>query len=441
MIGRSPIHVRRDGRRRAAALIAVLAVCGLQATSAQVAAPATEALRQQLEQRFEILPLRSGVALRPRSPASAVRWVEVADGTIALDGRVATGDEVRDRLGEDAPLVIQLSYLDAAARQSLFAPQPEVRERPTESGADAAVASSRRARERSGDRVRVPGSVTVEADELVAGDVVAIGGSARVFGEVTGDVVAVGGSVELGPAAVVGRDVTVIGGLLQRAPGARIGGETHEIGVGVLDLEGWQERVPWGRLASDWAVGSTVALFFTLTRVAILCLLAAMIVLLGREQVELVGARAAAEPLKAGVIGVFSQLLFLPLLIVTIVVLVVTIIGIPLLLLIPFAVLALGIVALVGFTAVAYHLGRLLAARFGWEAQGAPLATVVGIVALLSPAILARLVALAGPLFPMTFGLGLVGTVAEYLAWTVGFGAVALARFGGPPPVSSPSSA
>lgn len=440
MIGRSRIQNRPAGARRVVALMAVLVVCGLQTTSAQVAAPATEALRRQLEQRFEVLPLREGVALRPRSPVPGVRSIEVADGTIAIDGRVATGAEVREALGEDALLVIQLSYLDAAARQALLGGAGAASAPPTSSAALEPPPAPRTRRSR--DRVRVPGSVTVEADELVSGDVVAVGGSARVYGEVTGDVVAVGGSVELGPSAVVGRDVTVIGGSLRRAPGARIGGETHEIGVGALDLEleGWQARVPWRRLATDWAVGSAVALFFLLTRVAILCLLAAMIVLVGREQVELIGARAAAEPLKAGVIGVFSQLLFLPLLIVTIVVLIVTIIGIPLLLLIPFAVLALGIVALVGFTAVAYYVGRLLAARFGWEVRGAHVATVVGILALLSPAILARLVALAGPLFPMTFGLRLVGTVAEYLAWTVGFGAVALARFGGPLRASSPQT-
>lgn len=439
MIGRSPIRIRPASASRVAALMAVLVVCGLQSTtSAQVAAPATEALRQQLEQRFEVLPLRDGVALRPRSPAPGVRSIEVADGTVAINGRVVTGAEVRETLGEDALLVIQLSYLDAATRRSLFGDASAASAPPTPSVALEPPAAPRTRRSR--DRVRVPGSVTVEADELVSGDVVAVGGSARVYGEVTGDVVAVGGSVELGPSAVVGRDVTVIGGSLQRAPGSQIGGETHEIGVGALDLEGWEARVPWGRLAKDWAVGSAVALFFTLTRVAILCLLAAMIVLVGREQVELIGARAAAEPLKAGVIGVFSQLLFLPLLIVTIVVLIVTIIGIPLLLLIPFAVLALGIVALVGFTAVAHYVGRLLAARFGWEARGAHVATVVGIIALLSPAILARLVALAGPLFPMTFGLRLVGTVAEYLAWTVGFGAVALARFGGPLRASSPQT-
>jgi hypothetical protein len=34
----------------------------------------------------------------------------------------------------------------------------------------------------------------------------------------------------------------------------------------------------------------------------------------------------------------------------------------------------------------------------------------------------------------MTFGLGFIGFLVEYLAWTVGFGAVALARFNRPMP-------
>jgi len=61
-----------------------------------------------------------------------------------------------------------------------------------------------------------------------------------------------------------------------------------------------------------------------------------------------ISARAAAQPLKAGAIGLLAQLLFLPLLIVTIVLLVVTIIGIPLLVLIPFVLLGLVAVPLLG---------------------------------------------------------------------------------------------
>ena len=88
----------------------------------------------------------------------------------------------------------------------------------------------------------------------------------------------------------------------------------------------------------------------TLVRVGMLCLLAALVLLFGRDYVARVGIRAAAEPLKAGAIGLLVQLLFLPLLIVTILLFVITIVGIPLLILIPFAILLLMVLALVGFT-------------------------------------------------------------------------------------------
>jgi hypothetical protein len=272
----------------------------------------------------------------------------------------------------------------------------------------------------------VGGSVTIEEDEVIDGDVVAIGGSARVRGEVRGEVVAVGGSVELGPNASVLRDVVVIGGTLQRDPTARVGGEIHEVGIGSLDLSGWR----WGRAPIEGrnrAFGSAFALFSTFTRVAILCLLAALVVLLARDRVDWIGARAAAEPLKAGAVGLLSQLLFLPILVITVIILVLTIIGIPLLVLIPFLVLGLGVVALVGFTSVGHHLGRLLGRRMGWAELSPYMATVAGILLIVSPLLLARLLGLAGGLlYPMTFGLRLIGAVVEYSAWTIGFGAVAL---------------
>jgi len=43
--------------------------------------------------------------------------------------------------------------------------------------------------------------VQVSADEVIAGDVVAIGGGAKVDGQVRGEVVAIGGGVDLGPQA------------------------------------------------------------------------------------------------------------------------------------------------------------------------------------------------------------------------------------------------
>src|SRR5207249_1725829 len=125
---------------------------------------------------------------------------------------------------------------------------------------------------------------------------------------------------------------------------------------------------------------------------------------------------AAAEPLKAGAIGLLAQVLFVPVLVITIVLLAITIVGIPLLVLVPFAILGLVVIGLVGFTAVSYRLGLLLSTRFGWNAANPYLTTIAGIVLLLSPIILARVVGLGGlALFPITSALVAIGLLAEYV--------------------------
>jgi len=199
------------------------------------------------------------------------------------------------------------------------------------------------------------------------------------------------------------------------------------VGLGTMNFGDWR----WGAnpLGLFWGsmVGAAFALVFTLTRLAILCLLAALVVLFGRSYMERTADHAATETVKAGAIGFLAQLLFLPVLVITIVVLVMTIIGIPLLLLLPFVFLGLGVVAVIGFTAVGYRLGQLFLARMGWPADNPYTTAIAGIVLVMSPLLLSRLL---GLVLPFTFGLGLVGMLLEYAAWTIGFGAVALTRFG-----------
>ena len=98
-----------------------------------------------------------------------------------------------------------------------------------------------RARRRE-DIVRIGGSVTVDSDEYVRGDVVVIGGSANINGEVDGEVVVVGGSARFGPQADVRGDITVVGGGLSRDPGAVIRGAINEVGFGDIPWRG-----EWGR--------------------------------------------------------------------------------------------------------------------------------------------------------------------------------------------------
>ena len=434
--------------RLALAMLGIVAATMLW--SAAPSAQVNGALGREIERRFDVLPLREGLALRPKSDARGIRSIELTGGTIAIDGQPVTGAELRDRLGSDADSVIRLSYLDPSARRRLFGLAPEAGGRP-EVGNPPAVPNppeSAPARtRRSESLVRVGGSVTVDEDEIVEGDVVVIGGDVTVNGQVTGDVVAIGGSIRLGPHADIGKDVATIGSSIRRARGARVGGKVNEIGPGRIGLSGWRiRRGPfWTRFGGPWAFGSLFALMSTMARLIVLCVCVSIVMLIGRDYVERVGARAAAEPVKAGLVGVLAQLLFVPLLIMSILVLVVTIIGIPLLALIPFALLGLVIILLVGFSAVAFDVGRLVTARLGWSSQSPYATAIIGIVAVLSPLLAARLIGLAGGglLFPLALALLALGLLCEYLAWTVGFGAVALLRFdkGSGPPAAAVTEA
>jgi hypothetical protein len=423
------------------------------------------ALKAQLDRRFEVLPLQDGVLLRPRATTAGVRSVEIHQGAIAIDGQVVTGAELRTRLGGDADLVVRVSYLGEADQRTLAgapaaATQPSG---PPSSGVPEAVAPAvppapsvgaddrtngrngrsrgwggpwgRRGGDRGGDRVRFGGRVTVGENETVDGDVVVIAGRAQVLGRVTGDVVVVGGSAELGPRADVGADVVVVGGQLMRDPSAHVGGEVHEVGVGPLAID---PRVRMPHLGFwDWSwsnpLGSAFSLMSTVVRLAILCLLCALVVLVGGAYVDRVGALAADQPMKSGLVGFLSQVFVLPLTVVTIVVLVITIVGIPFLLLLPFVALALCVVALVGFTGVAQRLGGMALARVGGP-SGAYTATVLGVLLILGPVLLGRLMSFGGaPLWFVATPLSAIGFLAEYAAWTIGFGAAVFLAFGSSP--------
>jgi hypothetical protein len=439
---------------RVVVLVALAIAGGAPETWSQDRPPDT--LKRDIESRFDVLPLRDGVALHPRSPIAGVRSIEVTAGAVAIDGQPATGAELRSRLGPGADAVLELSYLTADRQRSLFgsgspaattAPVPPAASAPPAPAIppppEAAPVSPppprppvresrgrRRGTDRSGDRVRIGGDVDVGEGESVDGDVVAVGGSVRVDGDVRGDVVSVGGGVTLGRNASVDGDVTVIGGRLQRDPGARVGGKAQEVGLGGINVGNWTwRRNPLGFWLTSM-LGSAVAFVGTLARVAILCLIAALVVLFGREYMYRAGTVAARESLKAGAVGLLAQILFIPILVITCIVLVLTIVGIPLLLLLPFVILAIAVIAVIGFSGVANRVGVLASHRFGWRDDNPYAVTIVGVILLMAPVLLARLSGMGGGvLFPITMVLGIVGFLIEYAAWTVGLGAMALARF------------
>ena len=88
------------------------------------------------------------------------------------------------------------------------------------------------------------------------------------------------------------------------------------------------------------------------------------------------------------------------------------------------------IARLVGFTGVAYQVGGIAVGRFGGPEHNPYAVTAVGVLLLMLPVLLSRVASLGGGvLFPLAMVLGIAGVLVEYVAWTVGFGAMALTRF------------
>jgi hypothetical protein len=219
----------------------------------------------------------------------------------------------------------------------------------------------------------------------------------------------------------VHRDVNVIGGTLNRAPTARIDGSVNNVGLGGAS---WN-RGEFGDAVREtffWRMGGLAG---TLLRVTLVLLLALAVVALGPAYVERIADRTAIDPLRAGMIGFFAELLFFPVLVITVVVLAISIIGIPLLVLVPFGIVLALVVLLVGFTGVAYQVGRSLHSRFGWSGRGAYASVALGVIVIGALTVLARSAALIGGGI-VGFPLAALGYFVEYVAWTIGFGAAIL---------------
>jgi hypothetical protein len=474
---------------RAGAAVCALALSGpaLAQTPAPPAPPAPTApaaapaetrqdLRQVLERSYEVLPLHNGVVLRPRQERLGVRTIEVSGDTIAVNGERVTEGVLRAWLAADAEPVLRLYGLPPRERQALFGLQPGAEapaEAPAESPAEPVAETEIPAEGEAlpeapdapgepplpaeapetpdddfpeptvGSRVNVFGGITVNKDEIaeeavavlgtvrvegeVSRDVTAVGGSAIINGRVGGNVTAVGGGVRLGPKAVVEGDVSSVGGSIVRAEGSQIHGQTSEVGMVPSD-EDWDDDVD---ISFHPFFTGTLDLFWQLIGVGILALLVCLVLLVARGPLERVERQVESEPWLAGGVGLLAQVVLLLLAIPVTILLIITIVGCALIALYPFLFIALWLAALLGYAAVAHRLGRFLETRFG-RRFGSPYAVaLVGVVAIEVWSLLGRVIGLGGgPLDIIALMVLAFGFLVQYVAWTVGFGAVLLARFG-----------
>jgi hypothetical protein len=435
---------------------------------------AQQELGAEVVERFDVVILSRGLLLEPLDEDAGFRAIEVTGDGLAVDGEDVAAGDLYDRLDrEEADLIVGLSELDVPEMKALFEgtgfdiAEPEEEEEASlivsitdnEDDADEEEDTEER-RHRKGHKkdaqVVVGSSLTVDEDEIskeilvvggeleilgeVVGDAVVIGGPARVSGEVRGDVASVGSSVYLESGAHITGDAVSIGGTVDREEDVTVRGEVVEVPFGPSFQFG---ALPWTGIwgGRDWhdaedvwrfsPMHAAMGAFWRIFGVVILALLACLALLLARGPVERMERRIVAEPWKCGLVGLVAQILFLPLLILVVVVLAVSIIGIPLLLLVPFAIFALIVVCFFGFVAVAHQLGSMLKERFGWKLDSPFLVVALGVLLIQIWGFIGSLFDVGwGPLWFIAVMFFVFSAVVKYVAWTVGFGAALLTRFG-----------
>jgi hypothetical protein len=262
------------------------------------------------------------------------------------------------------------------------------------------------------------------------GDVVVFGGSAEVDGPVRGDVALFGGSLKLGPRAHVAGDLAVIGGSIDQHPDAVVEGEV----VQNLPLGFDWRNFGRGRVSEHMANGAGALSPFTriIKRVfhkafflAGLALLAMLVVLVAQRPLMRTAERIRHEPAKSGLVGLAVEILILPVTVLVVLLLCVSIIGIPLLLLVPIALLGAVLVALLGYCAALYRLGDSLQERFRWGLTSPYVIVLIGLAVLGSFGIAGALLHF-GWMNAFAALLIAIGALANYAAWTLGLGAAVL---------------
>jgi uncharacterized RDD family membrane protein YckC len=220
----------------------------------------------------------------------------------------------------------------------------------------------------AGDVVSIFGDTRISGD--VTGGTVSVLGNTYIDGKVDGDAVAVLGSMELGPHAEVDGAVVVIGGALRRDPAAVVHGDVENIFAGSFGSMGWLHA--WVRhcllFGRPLALAPGLGWAWSL---ALACLaLYAVLALLFREGLTRCVQTFETQP-GHSVLAALVTMLLTPVLVVL---LFVTVIGIPA---VPFVLLGLFCVGLFGKAVMLAWLGRRVTGGQGTGPTGHPAVAVL----------------------------------------------------------------
>jgi hypothetical protein len=350
--------------------------------------PVEDALRAVLEQAGLTAELRNGLlTVRDEDPLAALRRLPGMGGEIGREAQRAAQEAMRD------------------ARRELRRAQRELRDLPGSgdpendrvASGDLVVSAGQQAR----DVVALRGDVKVEGGAQ-ARNVVAVLGRVTIDGGASvEEVTAIGGNVEVGPGATVAGNATSVGGKVVVDPAGTVVGEQHSIGVpqltGLTRIAG--SEFLFGEPQNPFLLAAQVIAKFLMYFALGLVLLA-----LFPRRLDTVAAAMTAHPWKSVLTGLLGTVA-MPVLALL---LVVTVIGI---LLVPVQAVAVMAAGVLGYTALAFYIGRSLPVRVQRGTTILQLAIGTGIVVLVME-------------------LPLIGILVSITAWLLVFGAVLRSRFG-----------
>lgn len=317
-------------------------------------------------------------------------------------------------------------------------------------------------------RIHVGDDVTIEEGETVAGSLLVLDGHLTVNGAVEGDVLLLGGGLTLGDQGRIGGDLRWIDALIDDERRDAVAGSIAEIQPvpdrSEADLRDEirrevraaveaETRAPprptpprtTGRSALRNLGSGLANLFQTLVTFGILFGIGLVLLYFVPRNFEIVARTARHAAGRSALVGLATSVLSFPIWIAGIVLLAVTIIGIPVMLLwLPLFPLALAVAATVGFLAVARILGRWMSHRSiqGFESLDASRPAIqlgAGLAVLLAAFALAAVFQMGGAWLSLFHGLlTFIGVLLVVVTGMIGLGAVILSRGGRDPLYAGP---
>ncbi len=295
--------------------------------------------------------------------------------------------------------------------------------------------------------------VTVDAGTDIEGALLVVEGDATISGEVPGDVVVVEGTLRIEGDAYIGGEVRVIDGQLER-DGGTVEGTILTVdagdaaGAGMVPdaaASGDEERGPpsrqgeaRARLPFRYVTSGLSGLFGDVFWLVVILAVGTAVVHFAGDRLQNVAEVVRAAPGRAALVGLAGGFLLLPLWVLGGLALLVSIIGIPLLVAwLPLFPLAALLAGGLGYLAVASVVGEWLArkgipALDRFRPSNRLHVLAVGLAALVLPSALSHVTEMGGPtLGSFLSGLfTLVAVATAMIALMLGFGAVLLTGAG-----------